>query len=105
MERHLLVISLASGAVAAAALYAIATIDPNPIGLAVACAGGLAAWAIAFYLVAAEARRRSMHRQYDRLCIQIALQESMPNEGVWRRIRGEMTLEELLGVDAKKAEP
>lgn len=105
MERLLLAISLASGAVLVAVLNAIATIDPNPIGQAVACAGGLAYWAIAFYVVAAEARRRLMHRKYDRLCIQMALQELMPIEGFWRRTRREMTLEELLGVDARKAEP
>lgn len=95
MERLLLVTSLASGAVAVAVLYAVATIEPSPIGLAVACAGGLAAWATALCGIAEETRRRRMRRTYDPMCR--ALAQAASGEAYWRLLRSTATLEELLG--------
>ena len=95
MEPLLLVIGLASGAVAMAVLYAVATIEPNPIGLAVACAGGLAAWATALCGIAEETRRRRMCRAYDPMCHDLA--QTASGEAYGRLLRSEVILEELLG--------
>ena len=86
MKLLVTVVTTSTAAVLGLLLYLYGTAGISPTGLAASVASGLAAWAIGIRVIAKEIYRRERVRQYQQICIGLALIEG---PALYRRMRGE----------------